>query len=72
MLEGRAEEKEAMKKANLEPAQLVDFDGHKFYIMANYDEYLTNLYGNYMELPPESERVSRHEINVYWKDGNES
>ena len=69
VLEGRAEEKEAMKKANLEPAQLVDFDGHKFYIMANYDEYLTNLYGDYMKLPPEEDRVSRHEINVYWKDG---
>lgn len=72
VLEGRAEEREAMLKANLEPAQLTDFEGHKFYIMANYDEYLTNLYGDYMKLPPEAERVSRHEINVYWKDGNES
>ena len=69
VLEGRAEEREAMKKVDLEPAKLVDFEGRKFYIMANYDEYLTNLYGDYMKLPPEEDRVSRHEINVYWKDG---
>lgn len=70
VLEGRAEEREAMKKVNLEPARLVDFEGKKFYIMANYDEYLTNLYGDYMKLPPESERVSRHEINIWWNDNN--
>lgn len=69
VLEGRAEEKEAMKKSDMEPAKLVDFDGHKFYISANYDEYLKNLYGDYMKLPPEEDRVSRHEINIYWKEG---
>lgn len=68
VLEGRAEEREAMKKVNLEPARLVDFEGKKFFIMANYDEYLTNLYGDYMKLPPESERVSRHEIDIWWKE----
>lgn len=67
VVEGRAVEKEAMKKAHLEPAFLVDFEGEKFYSMANYDEYLTNLYGDYMQLPPESQRVSRHEIDVRWK-----
>ena len=61
-------EKEAMKKADMEPAILVDFEGEKFYTMANYDEYLTNLYGDYMTPPPENERVSRHIIDVYWKD----
>ncbi len=68
VLEGRAGEKEAMRKQDMQPAVLVDFEGEKFYAMANYDEYLTNLYGNYMELPPEDKRVSRHEIEFYWKD----
>lgn len=66
---GRAVEREAMKKADMEPAILVDFEGGKFYTMKNYDEYLTNLYGDYMSLPPENERNSRHIIEVYWKEG---
>lgn len=72
VLEGRAVEKEAMLKKNMEPRILVDFEGEKFYTMANYDEYLTNLYGDYMTPPPETERVSRHVIDIYWKEGFES
>ena len=66
---GRAKEKEAMLKERMEPAVFVDFWGEKFYAMANYDEYLTNLYGDYMTPPPEEGRVSRHEIAIYWKEG---
>lgn len=68
VLEGRAEDKEAMKKSDMEPAIQVDFNGRKFYTMANYDQYLTNLYGDYMTPPPEAERVSRHDIRIYWKE----
>lgn len=69
---GRAGVNETMKKADMDPAVLMDFEGRKFYTMANYHEYLTNLYGDYMQLPPESERESRHLINVYWKDEAEA
>lgn len=48
VLGGRALEKEAMRKQDMEPAVLVDFWGEKFCAMANYDQYLTNLYGDYM------------------------
>ena len=65
---GRGGYKETMLKSKMNPAILVEFEGNKVYTMANYDEYLTNLYGDYMTPPPENERVSRHEINVYWKD----
>mgnify|MGYP000903206718 CR=1 FL=1 len=69
VLEGRALDKEAMLKSAMEPAVLVDFWGEKFYAMANYDEYLTNLYGDYMTPPPVEEQVSRHKIDIYWKEG---
>ncbi|MBQ0110446.1 MAG: LicD family protein [Oscillospiraceae bacterium] len=65
---GRAGVKEAMKKSDMEPAVLVDFNGHKFYTMKNYDQYLTNLYGDYMTPPSEKDRASRHIIEVCWKD----
>jgi lipopolysaccharide cholinephosphotransferase len=44
------------------------FEGQEFPLMQGYDEYLTNLYGNYMELPPEGKRHSPHTLNnIYWK-----
>lgn len=68
VLGGRGEEKEAMRKADMEPPILVEFMGNEFYTMRNYDEYLTNLYGDYMTPPPESEQISRHEIDIFWKE----
>ena len=42
------------------------FEGHEFMILKDYDFYLRTLYGgNYMQLPPESERVV-HEVSAYW------
>lgn len=29
-------------------------------IPVGYDEYLTLIFGNYMELPPEDQRVAKH------------
>jgi len=67
VIAGIAGHKEAMLKTRMEPAILVDFEGDKFTAMANYDEYLTNLYGDYMTPPDEKKRVSRHVIEVYWR-----
>ncbi len=36
----------------------VNFEGHKFYIPRNYDEFLRKRYGNYMIIPPESEEYN--------------
>ena len=32
-----------------------DFEDKKFYIPENYDEFLRKRYGDYMQIPPESE-----------------
>ena len=34
----------------------LSFEGYKFPAPKSYDDYLTKLYGNYMEFPPENER----------------
>lgn len=41
---------------------LKDFEGHKLPIPAGYGEYLRTAFGNYMEFPPEEERVNSHDI----------
>ena len=57
---------EAMKKDELLPVEHV-FEGKKFFIPANYHKYLTNLYGDYMQLPPEEQRIC-HGIKAYKLD----
>lgn len=39
-----------------------EFEGEKFVGVKDYDTYLTALYGDYMQLPPEDQRENRHQI----------
>lgn len=43
------------------------FEGHSFKALQAYDTYLTSLYGDYMQLPPEEKRVTHHSFKVYRK-----
>lgn len=46
----------------------LEFEGHMFKAPAQYDNYLKNVYGNYMELPPQEQRVSVHDYDVFLKN----
>lgn len=59
--------KERMPKKGFEDGCDVTFEGHTFRTMSCWHDYLSNLYGNYMELPPESERHT-HSISAYISD----
>ena len=52
------------KKIFGKPAKLM-FEGREFNAPCKYKEYLTILYGDYMQLPPEDKRVSNHDFKVY-------
>ncbi len=52
--------KETIQRSWTQSLKLYDFAGRKYYSFSNYDAYLTNLYGNYMELPPVEDRGDRH------------
>lgn len=43
----------------------VDFEGHRFCSIANYNDLLTHWYGDYMKLPPESERGMYHKPEIF-------
>ena len=45
----------------------LDFEGHMFKAMVGYDDYLHNIYGDYMILPPKEKRVTHHSFIAYWK-----
>ena len=39
---------------------LLDFEGRKYMAIQGYESYLTELYGDYMQLPPEDKRMPSH------------
>lgn len=49
-----------MDKSFIEQFRLCDFGDGKFWITSHYNERLSKEYGDYMKLPPVSERVAHH------------
>lgn len=45
----------------------IPFENRLYRAIADWDTYLTECYGNYMELPPEENRVSNHSYKAYWR-----
>ena len=56
--------KEVIPKTSLIPASKVIFEGIEFNAPAVPSVYLSSLYGNYMQLPPEEKRIN-HEMLAY-------
>ncbi len=54
-------------KRDCEDYTLMAFEGALFNVPKEYDKILTNIYGDYMQLPPESKRVSTHSFKAWWK-----
>lgn len=61
---GKSVAKGGFDKSFLDDEIRVDFEGYKLPVPAKYREYLTNHYGDYMELAPLSTRLQGHEITL--------
>ena len=45
----------------------IEFEGNLFKCVKQKEEYLTHIYGNYMQLPPKEKQVSHHTFEAFWK-----
>lgn len=45
----------------------IEFEGHLFDSVKDYDTMLKNYYGDYMQILPEEERKTNHNFVAYWK-----
>lgn len=52
--------REHVSRSKVEKVEYGTFEGKVFPIPEGWDELLSNMYGNYLELPPESDRKPRH------------
>lgn len=46
----------------------LEFEGRRFCAPAEYHELLTDWFGDYMQLPPEDQRVTHHCFEAWWKE----
>lgn len=45
----------------------VEFEGHTYQSVGDYDRYLRHCFNDYMQLPPEEDRHPYHGFVCYWK-----
>jgi lipopolysaccharide cholinephosphotransferase len=64
---GNYGKKEIMPSSWWDNVMEVDFEEYKFNVSKEYHKILSNLYGNYMQLPPENKRVTHHGFKAFWK-----
>ena len=58
---------QVLTKEKFEEMTELFFEGHYFLATAAYDEYLTGIYGDYMTIPPEEDRLT-HELEAYYEE----
>ncbi len=59
--------RECVKGSSFLKSEKRVFEGILFSTPYNYDEYLSNIYGEYMKLPPVDNQVSHHDFEAYWR-----
>ena len=60
--------KEVFPREDIFPTTKVTFEGNKYDAIKNYDKFLTNLYGDYMKLPPKEKRVNHMPLKLDFGD----
>lgn len=59
--------KEILNASWLKETMECEFEGKSYRIPVHYDEILTQIYGDYMQLPPPEKQISHHGFEAWWK-----
>ena len=59
--------REAFLKEDIIEQDFYEFEGMKFTSFKNYDLYLRSKFGDYEKDPEESQKVTHHQYEAYWK-----
>ena len=57
--------REKMPKQIYDNLTEIEYENGKYFAVGDYNYYLEKIYGDYMELPPEKDRVGHHNFNIY-------
>ena len=60
--------REIMPKDIYFPIKQIEFEGKSYLCMNRPEVYLSNLYGDYMTLPPAEQRQKRHDNLTWWRN----
>ena len=63
-----SKENHPVPKSLFQQQILVPFEDREFYIMNGYREYLTSIFGDYLQLPPVEQQISHHNFTAYCLD----
>ena len=66
-LYGSYRTKEIMSAEYFKEFITLEFEDFSAKSIKQYDRYLSNIYGDYMQLPPLEKRVTRHGFSAYYK-----
>ena len=65
-------EREIMPALWFKSAANMVFEGYSFSVPQEYHNILTQLYGDYMKLPPIEKRITHHAFKAWWKEDNKN
>ena len=64
--ESKCSDKTTFSEETINHIEKHSFENIEVYIPSEYDKILTRIFGDYMQLPPENKRVTRHHFTPYW------
>ena len=64
----RPGKKEVVDRAIFADTMQLPFEGGHFCVPTGYHQWLTSIYGDYMQLPPADEQFTHHDFKAYWKE----